>query len=72
MVVLASSAKVYAEQAVPVAQACKDAGVEKVYLAGQLKEAGDVPDGLIDGTIALGMNVVSFLDSVFETLGVAR
>ncbi|MFP5416624.1 MAG: methylmalonyl-CoA mutase small subunit [Actinomycetes bacterium] len=72
VVVLASSAKVYAEQAVPVAQACKDAGVEKVYLAGQLKEAGDVPDGLIDGTIALGMNVVSFLDSVFETLGVAR
>lgn len=70
--VLASSAKVYADQAVPVAQALKDAGVEKVYLAGSLKEAGEVPDGLFDGTIALGMNVVEFLDSVFETLGVAR
>lgn len=71
--VLASSAKVYAEQAVPVAQALKDAGVEKVYLAGQLNEAGEnVPEGLFDGTIAMGMNVVEFLDSVFETLGVAR
>ena len=70
--VLASSATVYAEQAVGVARALKDAGVEKVYLAGQLKEAGDVPDGLIDGTLALGMDVVTFLESVFETLGVAR
>lgn len=70
--VLASSAKVYAEQAVPVAQALKAAGVEKVYLAGQLKEAGEVPEGLLDGTLALGMDVVKFLESVFETLGVAR
>lgn len=70
--VLASSAKIYADQAVGVAQALRDAGVERVYLAGQLKEAGDVPDGLFDGTIALGMDVVTFLDSVFETLGVAR
>lgn len=72
IVVLASSASVYAEQAVPVAQALKDAGVEKVYLAGQLREAGDVPEGLFDGTIAMGMDVVTFLESVFETLGVAR
>ena len=70
--VLASSAKVYADQAVPVAQALKEAGVEKVYLAGNLAEAGDAPDGLFDGTIAMGMDVVAFLDSVFETLGVAR
>lgn len=70
--VLASSAKVYAEQAVPVAQALKDAGVEKVYLAGQLAEAGEAPEGLFDGTIAMGMDVVAFLESVFETLGVAR
>ncbi|HHU37813.1 MAG TPA: methylmalonyl-CoA mutase small subunit [Propionibacterium sp.] len=72
VVVLASSAKVYADQAVPVAQALKDAGVEKVYLAGNPAEAGDVPDGLIDGTIAMGMDVVKFLESIFETLGVAR
>ncbi|MDO5699416.1 MAG: methylmalonyl-CoA mutase small subunit [Dermatophilus congolensis] len=70
--VLASSAKVYADQAVPVAQALKDAGVEKVYLAGNLAEAGEAPEGLFDGTIALGMDVVAFLDSVFDTLGVAR
>ncbi len=70
--VLASSAGIYAEQAVPVAQALKDAGVEKVYLAGQLAEAGEAPEGLFDGTIAMGMDVVAFLESVFETLGVAR
>ena len=70
--VLASSAKVYAEQAVPVAQALKDAGVQKVYLAGNLAEAGEAPEGLFDGTIAMGMDVVKFLDSVFDTLGVAR
>ena len=69
---LASSAKVYAEQAVAVARALKDAGVEKVYLAGKLSEAGEVPEGLIDGTVAMGMDVVKFLESVFETLGVAR
>ena len=70
--VLASSAKVYADQAVPVAEALKAAGVEKVYLAGQLAEAGEAPDGLFDGTIALGMNVVDFLNSTFTTLGVTR
>ncbi len=70
--VLASSAKVYADQAVPVAQALKDAGVERVYLAGQLREAGDVSEGLFDGTIAMGMNVVEFLDTTFNTLGVTR
>ncbi len=69
--VLASSAKVYADQAVAVAQALRAAGVERVYLAGQLREAGDVPEGLFDGTIALGMNVVAFLDSTFDTLGVS-
>lgn len=70
--VLASSAKVYADQAVPVARALTDAGVEKIYLAGQLKEAGEAPEGLFDGTIAMGMDVVAFLETVFETLGVAR
>ncbi len=71
--VLASSAKVYADQAVPVAEALKAVpGVEKVYLAGQLAEAGEAPDGLFDGTIALGMNVVDFLNSTFTTLGVTR
>ncbi|MFV0451246.1 MAG: methylmalonyl-CoA mutase family protein [Propioniciclava sp.] len=72
LVVLASSAKIYADQAVPVARALKEAGVERVHLAGQLKEAGDLPDGLIDGTIAMGMNVVDFLNSTFDLLGVTR
>lgn len=72
LVILCSSPKVYAEQAVPVAQALKDTGVERVFLAGQLREAGEVPEGLIDGTVSLGMNVVEFLDSTFDLLGVAR
>jgi len=71
--VLCSSAKVYATQAVPVALALKEAGVERVYLARQLSEAGEnPPDGLFDGNIAMGMNVVDFLDSTFDLLGVAR
>ncbi len=70
--VLCSSAKVYAHQAIPVAQALRDAGVARVLLAGQLSEAGEGADGVIDGTIGMGMNVVEFLDTTFETLGVAR
>lgn len=70
--VLASSAKIYADQAIPVAKALRDAGVKDVYLAGRLAEAGDVPEGLFDGTIALGMNVLDFLGSTFNTLGVTR
>lgn len=70
--VLASSAAVYAEQGADVVRALRDAGVEKVYLAGQASELGDAPEGLVDGTIAMGTDVVAFLDSVLDTLGVAR
>lgn len=75
VVCLCSSAKVYAEQALPVAKALKEAGAKVVYLAGNLKELGEgasEAEGVIDGTIALGMDVVATLGSTLETLGVSK
>lgn len=70
--VLCSSAKVYAEHAQPVARALKDAGATKVFLAGSIKEAGEGADQVIDGTVFAGMNVVEFLSSTLDELGVAK
>ena len=69
---LCSSAKVYAAQGAEVAKALKDAGAAKVLLAGNLKELGDVEDGIIDGTISLGADVVAGLGDVLETLEVTK
>lgn len=70
---LCSSAKVYAAQGLEVAKALKDAGAQQVLLAGNIKELGDVDSsGVIDGTIAMGMDVVAGLNSVLETLGVNK
>ncbi|MGL5405875.1 MAG: methylmalonyl-CoA mutase small subunit [Propionibacteriaceae bacterium] len=67
--ILCSSAKVYADKALDVARTLKENGVEKVFLAGNIKELGDAdPAGLIDGTVFDGMNVVEFLDSLLNTL----
>ena len=70
MAILCSSAKVYADQAVEVAKALKDAGAKKVLLAGSLKEIGDGDASIFDGTVAMGMDVVAFLEETLETLGV--
>ncbi|MGJ3508007.1 methylmalonyl-CoA mutase small subunit [Enemella sp. A6] len=71
--VLCSSAKVYAEQAVDVARALKGVGVEKVYLAGRLTEVGsDEAAEVIDGEVFDGMDVVEFLESTLDQLGVAK
>ena len=73
MACLCSSAKVYAAQGLEVAKALKDAGAQQVLLAGNIKELGDVDSsGVIDGTIAMGMDVVAGLNSVLETLGVNK
>ncbi|EPH07091.1 methylmalonyl-CoA mutase, small subunit [Propionibacterium sp. oral taxon 192 str. F0372] len=73
VVALCSSAKVYAVQGFEVAKALKEAGAAKVILAGNIKELGDVStDGVIDGTIALGMDVVAGLSDVLNTLGVNK
>jgi methylmalonyl-CoA mutase len=72
-VILCSSAKVYAEQAKEVAQALKQAGVTAVYLAGRKAETGaeDV-DTFIDGEVFDGMDVVAFLNSTLDQIGVAK
>lgn len=68
--ILCSSAKVYADQAVDVAKALKEAGAKKVLLAGSIKEIGDGDASVFDGTVAMGMDVVAFLEETLETLGV--
>ncbi len=73
VVVLCSSAKVYAEQAVAVATALKAAGVEAVFMAGRLTETGSADAAaVIDGEIFDGMDVVAFLNSTLDRIGVAK
>jgi len=71
VVVLASSAKVYAAQAVAAARAAKDAGLT-VFLAGRKTEVGEGADDVIDKEIYDGMDVVAFLNDTLDTLGVAK
>ena len=72
MVILASSAKVYAEQGLAAAQAAKDAGLT-VWIAGRKSEiANDDAYDLIDGEIYDGMDVVAFLSDTEDRLGVAK
>lgn len=69
-VILCSSAKVYASQAMAVARALKDAGVEAVLVAGRKAEVGDESvDSLIDGEVFDGMDVVAFSDATLDRLG---
>ncbi len=69
--VLCSSAKVYAKQGVAVANALREAGAQEVRLAGQLKELGtDDTDGVIDGTVFDGMDVVDLLTTTLDKLEV--
>ncbi len=71
--ILCSSPKVYAEKAIEVAKALKDAGAAKVLLAGQLREVGDADiTGLIDGNVFDGMDVVGFLNTTLDEMEVAR
>jgi len=72
-VILCSSAKVYADQAMPVARALKASGVGTVYIAGRKKETGaaDVDD-VIDGEVFDGMDVVAFLGEAMDRMGVAK
>lgn len=73
MVVLCSSAKVYAAQAMAVAKALKDAGVPTVFIAGRKTEVGDeAVDSVIDGEIFDGMDVVAFANATLDRLGAAK
>ncbi|MEA5052678.1 MAG: methylmalonyl-CoA mutase family protein, partial [Propionicimonas sp.] len=72
-VILCSSARVYAEQAVPVARALKQAGVPTVYIAGNRKEAAsDEVNDWIDGEVFTGMDVVAFCSEAMDRMGVAQ
>ena len=72
MVILASSTKVYADQALAAAQAAKEAGLQ-VWIAGRKTEVGDEQaDDLIDGEIFDGMDTITFLNNTLDQLGVAK
>ncbi len=73
VVILCSSAKVYAAEAVPVARALKDAGVPTVFIAGRKSETGaDDVDAVIDGEVFDGMDVVAFLADAMDRIGVSK
>ena len=72
LAIMCSSAKVYAEQAIEVASALKAAGVQ-VWIAGRRTETGsDEAGAVIDGEVFDGMDVVEFLSSAMDTIGVAK
>ena len=72
MAILCSSAKIYAEQAIPVATALKSAGIDTVYLAGRKTEIGAEDTSVIDGEVFDGMDVVAFLEGTLDRIGVAQ
>ena len=67
--VLCSSAKVYADQGVAVAEALRAAGAEQVLVAGQIKELGEGGEAAVDGNVFDGMNVVELLTNTLNKLG---
>ncbi len=71
-VILCSSAGVYAEQAIEVATALKEAGIGTVFIAGRKTETGaENVDTVIDGEVFDGMDVVAFLGAALDRIGVA-
>lgn len=73
MAILCSSGKVYAAQAMDVARALKDAGMQTVFIAGRKAEVGDeAVDSVIDGEIFDGMDVVAFTGATLDRMGVAK
>lgn len=72
-VILCSSAKVYAAQAMAVARALKDAGVPTVLVAGRKAEVADADvDSVIDGEVFDGMDVVAFSNATLDRLGATK
>nr|NLI50874.1 methylmalonyl-CoA mutase small subunit [Propionibacterium sp.] len=73
MVILCSSARVYAAQAMAVAGALKAAGVPTVFIAGRKAEVADeAVDTVIDGEVFDGMDVVAFTRATLDRLGAAK
>ncbi|PKQ31602.1 MAG: methylmalonyl-CoA mutase small subunit [Actinobacteria bacterium HGW-Actinobacteria-2] len=71
--ILCSAAAVYAEQAIEVATALKEAGVKTVFIAGRKAETGaENVDAVIDGEVFDGMDVVAFLNATLDQIGGAE
>ncbi|MDR1212899.1 MAG: methylmalonyl-CoA mutase family protein [Propionibacteriaceae bacterium] len=72
VVILASSGKVYADQAEAAASALKQAGQPYVYIAGRKTETSEAAQALIDTEFYDGIDVVAFLTEILDRLGVAK
>ena len=66
--VLCSSKDRYAESGAAVAAALREAGVERLYVAGRQQELGDAADA-VDGALFAGMDVVTTLGEILDLLG---
>lgn len=65
--VLCSSPKQYAQSGAAAAAALRDAGVERLYIAGNAKELGE-DAGVVDDALFAGMDVVTALTSILDLL----
>ncbi|NLE97996.1 MAG: methylmalonyl-CoA mutase small subunit, partial [Propionibacterium sp.] len=71
--VLCSSSALYKQQGLATARALKEAGAERILLAGQLSELGsEEAKGAVEGNVFDGMNVVDLLDSTLNLMGVSK
>jgi methylmalonyl-CoA mutase len=68
-VVVAGADADYAERLAEVLRAARAGGATSVFLAGRPKL--ELPEGLIDGTVAIGDDVLEFLRAVRATVGAA-
>lgn len=66
--VLCSNAAQYAEHGADVAAALREAGVERLYVAGRASELGEHA-GVVDGELSAGMDVVTALTGILDRLG---
>ena len=68
--VLCSSKTRYTEEGVAVAAALRDAGAQRLLLAGRRAELGpDAPQDTVDAELYDGMDIVTFLTDLLEQLG---
>ncbi|MBO3128672.1 methylmalonyl-CoA mutase small subunit [Dermatophilus congolensis] len=67
--VICSSPKVNGTWGAEAAKALREAGVEHIYLAGKAKELGEGA-AAIDGSFAMGSNVVEITSAILDQLGV--
>ena len=73
LVCLCSSDALYAELAVPVAAALKEAGVEYVYLAGNPGDRREAEEAAgVDEFVHVGVDVLAALDRAHHVLGIER